>query len=196
MTETKDRIKQVMSWANMTQNEFAVKLKISPASLSSIFSGRTRPTNLHIASIHAAFPQISVNWLMFGEGEMITASGIGFSCAENVEVAIEDLPAVSDAQDFELFSDEFRNPNEVAVGVSRRNETSISPSPQRSARGAQVASGQQPVVSEKALYERLKNDSSRFMNNTNYFDSQQRRITEIRVFYDNGTFESFFLSKK
>lgn len=196
MTETKDRIKQVMSWANMTQNEFAVKLKISPASLSSIFSGRTRPTNLHIASIHAAFPQISVNWLMFGEGEMITASGIGFSSAENVEVAIEDLSAVSDAQDFELFSDEFRNPNEVAVGVSRRNETSISPSPQRSPRGTQIASGRQPVVSETALYERLKNDSSRIMNNTNYFDSQQRRITEIRVFYDNGTFESFFLSKK
>lgn len=43
---------------------------MSPASLSSIFNGRTNPTNNHVQAIHRAFPVVNVSWLMFGEGDM------------------------------------------------------------------------------------------------------------------------------
>lgn len=42
----KDRIRKVMESQQMTQQEFADFIHISPASLSSIFTGRTRPTIL------------------------------------------------------------------------------------------------------------------------------------------------------
>ena len=38
----KDRIRKVMESQNMTQQEFADFVHISPASLSSVFTGRTR----------------------------------------------------------------------------------------------------------------------------------------------------------
>ena len=40
----KNRIKEVMEYANLSQQDFAARLGISAASLSSIFTGRTNPT--------------------------------------------------------------------------------------------------------------------------------------------------------
>ena len=42
------------------------------ASLSNIFNGKTNPTNNHVSAIHRRFPDININWLMFGEGDMYT----------------------------------------------------------------------------------------------------------------------------
>ncbi|MCI6725324.1 MAG: helix-turn-helix domain-containing protein, partial [Bacteroidales bacterium] len=40
----KDRIRRVMEYAHLSQQDFALRLGMSPASLSSIFTGRTNPT--------------------------------------------------------------------------------------------------------------------------------------------------------
>ena len=74
----KDRILEIMKRNNMTQQEFAAALEISPATLSNIFNGKTNPTNNHVMAIHKRFPQINVNWLMFGEGNMFTIENVGF----------------------------------------------------------------------------------------------------------------------
>ena len=70
----KDRIRRVMEYAHLSQQDFALRLGMSPASLSSIFTGRTNPTSNHVKAIHNAFPEININWLMFGEGEQLVAS--------------------------------------------------------------------------------------------------------------------------
>ena len=53
--EMKDRIRQLMDDQNLSQQEFAQRLNLSAASLSSIFTGRTNPTNKHVLAIHHAF---------------------------------------------------------------------------------------------------------------------------------------------
>lgn len=72
----KDRIRQVMEWAQLSQQDFAARLDISPASLSNILTGRTNPTNTYIRAIHRVFPEINVNWLMFDEGTMLEGSSV------------------------------------------------------------------------------------------------------------------------
>ena len=66
----KDRIMKIMKDEGMDQKDFAAALKISPSSLSNIFNGRSNPTSNHVSAIHRRFPEININWLMFGEGEM------------------------------------------------------------------------------------------------------------------------------
>ena len=66
----KDLIRKVMESQNMTQQEFADFVHISPASLSSVFTGRTRPTLAIVEAIKGALPDISTDWLMFGSGNM------------------------------------------------------------------------------------------------------------------------------
>ena len=54
----------------MTQQVFADYIQQSPATLSSIFNGRTRPTLNIVEAIKKKIPNISTDWLMFGSGDM------------------------------------------------------------------------------------------------------------------------------
>lgn len=187
MTDTKDRIKQVMSWANMTQQEFATKLKVSPASLSSIFSGRTRPTNLHIAAIHTVFPQINVNWLMFGEGGMLLASN-------GNSIQGSDLFGASPENDIELVQDELLSslPTTASVpsaSAAEQYEAAISPN------GRSGFSRRQSVA-PGTFTEGLEATRNMPQEAANNIDKPKRKVTEIRVFYNDRTYESFFPPKK
>lgn len=70
MNDMKDRIRQLMESQHMTQQSFAQALNMSPASLSSIFNDRTRPTLNHVEAIKNRFPSINIEWLLFGRGDM------------------------------------------------------------------------------------------------------------------------------
>lgn len=66
----KDRIFQIMKQEGLNQKDFAATTGISPATLSSIFNGRTSPTLNHAEALHRRFPKLNMSWLMFGEGDM------------------------------------------------------------------------------------------------------------------------------
>ena len=66
----KDRIKKIIESQHMTQQEFAETIKVAPATLSSIFTGRTAPSLKIVEAIKSRFPDISTDWLMFGRGAM------------------------------------------------------------------------------------------------------------------------------
>ena len=57
----------------MTQQVFASYIDQSPATLSSIFNGRTRPTLNIVEAIKKKIPNINTDWLMFGSGDMYLA---------------------------------------------------------------------------------------------------------------------------
>lgn len=140
----KNRIRQIQESKQMTQREFAEVLGISPSSLSSIYNGHTSPTNNHVQAIHRRFPEISITWLMFGEGEMMDS--------ENTA----DRPT----------NDTVAPPTEKAAPA---------PSQEPAVEGVENAAPGQVVVREIVKYT----------------DKPQRKITEIRVFYDDGTFDTF-----
>ena len=66
----KDRIKSLMESQHMTQNTFANFIGLSPATLSSIFNGRTNPTLATVEAIKSKLPLISLDWLVSGNGPM------------------------------------------------------------------------------------------------------------------------------
>ncbi len=207
MSDTKDRIRQVMVWAQMTQQEFAAKINVSPASLSSIFSGRTRPTNMYIVSIHNAFPQINVNWLLFGEGDMLnvpSAQNASEAPAANETDIETDLFTAVDA-----FNTTFGTKSgSRVVGLAREEDLPLVAQAKTGAAGnattpystrtthhrqAKVGSLQATSLSQDSNLSNAYSDAQETNNN---FDKPQRKVTEIRIFYDNGTYESFFPPKK
>ena len=66
----KERIRQLMEAQHMNQQSFAGSIGISNATLSSIFNGRTNPTNKIVEAIHNTFPNVRTDWLMWGTGPM------------------------------------------------------------------------------------------------------------------------------
>ncbi|MBM6864293.1 helix-turn-helix transcriptional regulator [Bacteroides caecigallinarum] len=158
----KDRIIQIMRQTGLSNAEFAEKIGISTSSLSHIFSGRNNPSLDVVKRIHKSFPEISLNWIMYGEGNMYaTDSGRnGDTSQSSYDNALEreNMPLFENAE----------NPENTGSGQFyfdfRKEKPSETPV-------------YQPQSTEKEVIK--------------YIEKPQPKITEIRIFYDNGTFEVF-----
>ena len=150
-----------MESQHMTQQVFADYIQQSPATLSSIFNGRTRPTLNIVEAIKKKIPNISTDWLMFGSGDMYLPQNEGLNEEETTQNGT--LQIQNPMLDF---------------------DAAPSPTPHNSV--------QQPQNSNSVRSTRL--DLERQEVKT--IDKPQRRITEIRVFYDDQTWETFVPQKK
>jgi DNA-binding XRE family transcriptional regulator len=162
--ETKDRIRHLMETKHMTQQEFADFLEQAPATLSSIFNGRTRPTMNIVDSIKTKIPDISLEWLLYGQGDM-------FLTHSQPE---EDVPRQGAT-----------TPQEATLNF----DTPTSPtadSPHHAQNGGGSVQIQQGVrtTPKNNAHEEIK-----------IIDKTPRHVTEIRVYYDDQTYETFVPSK-
>ena len=163
--EMKDRIRQIMESQHMTQQVFAQFIEMSPATLSSIFNGRTNPTMNVVGAIKKKIPDISTDWLMFGTGSMYLEHN------SQETTPVEASPQTSNpVLDFEFFS----SPTPEAPSRIPENRSSA----------VSIPNSVKPTHPYSSR-EEMKN-----------IDKQPRRVTEIRVFYDDQTWESFVPAKK
>ncbi len=159
----KDRIKQIMESQHMSQQIFADFIGIAPATLSGIFTERTKPTLNTVEAIKKKLPYLSTDWLMFGKGPMYADS----SSPDDVEGSQQSLSATHSHVEPML---DFSQP--------------LPPTPQATVRPS--------VVQNTTKNGRIEMG----FENMNNFDKSQRKVTEIRVFYDDQTWESFVPAKK
>ena len=156
-----------MESKRMTQQDFASLLKLSPAALSSIFNERTKPTLNIVEAIKTNIPDISLTWLMFGEGEMYendASSPVEGSLFGDGDSPSPTTPPVPGTQ----------------PSVSRQATVSTAQGMRQG--NADYVNGSSNNVQQQQAF--LK-----------YLDKTQRKITEIRVFYDDQTYESFVPKK-
>ncbi len=146
----KDRISALMKHMGMSQKDFANEICISPGTLSSIFSGRNKPTLNTLNNIRERFPEVNMDWLMNGNGEMFQSSASVSPRSDSAEGGR--LPLSSSAPTLPMqpaFTDPYPGLQQGAP------QTSLSAS------GGKI------------------------------YDKPSRKICEIRVFYDDGTYETF-----
>ena len=146
----------------MTQQVFADFLQQSPATLSSIFNGRTRPTLNIIDSIKTKIPDISIEWLLYGTGDMYIShpDASDHSLLEGQNSAQE--PMIN-----------FDSPAPV---VSQVPKNPVLTSPYQ-----QGVKNTHPYI---------------FRDEVKIIDKTPRKVTEIRVYYDDQTYETFVPAKK
>ncbi len=150
----KDRIRQLMEAVEMNQKDFAIITGITAPTLSSIFNGRTSATLNHVMALHKEFPNVSMEWLLFGEGNMY-----------------EDTTTEGEAKPF-------TNTQDALSAAPSHDDICPAPSDNATNNAAALA-----AITGDALamhLEQVKN-----------FNKPVRNISEIRVFYDDGTFEIF-----
>lgn len=66
-----DRIKQLLEKKKMTPTQFSDEIDVQRSSLSHVLSGRNKPSLDFMLKIKNRFPEISLDWLLLGEGSMI-----------------------------------------------------------------------------------------------------------------------------
>lgn len=112
-----ERLKKYMQYRNLLPSQFADMSGLPRSTFSQILGGRLKKINSDIIKkLHEAFPDLSIDWLIFGEGEMI-ASGERNGSAEGRQPTIEfkdesnvfrteSQECGEDVRDFELTEDE------------------------------------------------------------------------------------------
>lgn len=148
----KDRIKQLMESLHMTQMNFAQYIGMSPASLSSIFNDRTKPTLNTVEAIKNKIPRINTEWLIFGTGGMYVSD-----TQEQTPISDTDLEQ-EPILDFGIEAHEHLQEQPSAPTVSN------------------IVQKQHPEIVKQEI---------------KYIDKPQRKITEIRVYFDDLTYETF-----
>ena len=161
----KDRIRQIMESLQMTQSEFSEYIELAPATLSSIFNGRTRPTLNVVEAIKKKIPNINMEWLMFGLGDMYQQSPTPQEGALQSEQSVPEFRRQVQSPMFDFDQNPVSGP---------QNSPSVTTNP-NSVRSTRL----------EMVREEVKN-----------LDKPQRRVMEIRVFYDDQTWETFVPARK
>ena len=158
----KERIRELMESLHKSQQDFAQFIEMSPASLSSIFNGRTKPTLTIVEAIKKKIPDISVEWLLFGVGDMYA--------------------------------------NRQATATSQESPTPTSSEPMLEfdfddeAKHSRSEKKADQMVNSNNSVKRTRLENKE--NEVKSIDIVKRRVIEIRVYYDDYTFETFVPDKR
>ena len=194
----KDRIRQIMEDQHLNQQNFAQLIGKSTATLSSIFNDRTKPSLDIVDAIKKKLPQVNLEWLLYGtppmyinkvEGAQVGASARGENGA--------------DEDSLDMYGG--------AVGVAGTGASAAGLGGSRG--GAGVAGGMveptldfggseesdsptSPSPFDQPQTHGVKRTPKNIANAAvKYVDKPQRKITEIRIFYDDQTWETFVPKK-
>ncbi|MBQ9357326.1 MAG: helix-turn-helix transcriptional regulator [Prevotella sp.] len=162
----KDRIRLVMESQHMTQQVFAEFIGTTSATLSGIFNDRTRPTLSIVELIKKKLPAVSTDWLLFGTGDMYQQAGTPVATGGQRHTAPQNATAPRQVETVLDFGDDSQAPLPASVPPV--------------AYGSAMRVGKQEYIPE---YQKVP-------------EKPPRRVTEIRVYYDDQTWESFTPSKK
>ena len=76
-----ERFQKIMEYAGVSPKRFSEILGIERSNVSHIMSGRNNPSLTVVQKILKNFPDISSDWLLFGEGNMLKANATGANAA-------------------------------------------------------------------------------------------------------------------
>lgn len=165
------RLKVFMESEGMTSSQFADLCEIPRPSFSQLLSGRNQKvSDVLIGKIHTVFPDLSIMWLMFGEGEMLISS--------------------SKKNDTTAIKDETQNSEEkiaLKSGILSGNGQ------QTTEYGNVGGLNKQPIVSNTTIFQQLE-ESKKIMELQEQIDNLQknpRKVIQVTVYYDDSTYETF-----
>jgi transcriptional regulator with XRE-family HTH domain len=161
----KERIKQIMEHEGLKPSEFAEAIGIKRAAISHYMSGRNEPSLDVVKRIHETFPFISIEWLLYGKGEMLS---IGNTIKHH-------------GKQLDMFADQ-----ENGTDTRKRSPVAENRPTSRSARENRR---------EMVLEAPLKSIQSTEREDINQQKRETRKVSKIMVFYSDSTFETFTAEK-
>ncbi len=166
------RLKLFMDSINVQSSQFADMCEIPRPSFSQLLSGRNQKvSDTLIKKIHTAYPDLSVMWLMFGEGPMLS---------------VPDKNRNSGSNQNQNPPDDSSNSKDL-LGNTRENSEYY----------AQNVLNQPQNLTNGNIYQQLE-ENKKILELQLQIDKMKknpRRVAQITVYYDDSTFETFVPAK-
>lgn len=183
------RLKHYLNSRGISITQFADECEIPRPSASQLLAGRNKKVSDEIiGKIHYTYPDLSISWLMFGEGDMTTGANIETSTPQNEDKDASSAPQSTDTQKYSsqtsnLFSEEENEPEKSETAQSEEFTFASNTfafagdSTAETKQADKTASPQQPATS-----------AARPITVT---PGQGKCVTGIVVYYSDSTYESF-----
>ncbi len=199
MQSDKERIEQIIQSKKLSNIEFCNRTNLSPSTLSHILSERTKPTLSILRNIVDAFPDLNPLWIMMGQGEMTmdaqNAATVGYSANDGSSaVPNGTTPAVEDDID-DIFG-----PMKNGLGYTPKAKPTSSSRPQNAVQSADSFIHNQVINPSNASQSAAQIDVDKMVDKVvdevvsktaARLQKPQRKVTEVRIFFDDGTYECF-----
>lgn len=157
------RLKQFIAAENITQAQFADTINVVRASVSHILAGRNKPSYEFICGLMRHYPNLNIEWLMFGKGKMYKEASS--APADLFGEMPQQVPDVQMATE-DLFDIEYTADPVPAASIQPIRQPSVTP-----------ASSGLTLNDIKTLV----NDIQKPVH--------QRKLIKITAFFDDGTFQ-------
>ena len=170
---------------HLNSTQFSAEVGIAPGTLSHIRSGRTEPTLNILRSIALAFPDVNPAWLFYGEEPMYKTATPPTPEQEETDATYLNNVAPNAATGDTLFpqfvfAEEEASSSKVNAGAGAASARSIPQAVAAGRRTGGVGTPFAPVNVQEIVAETLKQHQK-----------PPRRVVEVRIFFDDGTFETF-----
>lgn len=191
------RLKRFLQESGIPNSQFADACRIPRPTLSQILNGRNKKISDElIAKIHEAFPNLSIMWLMFGEGEMGIDGNIEISASQKNDIFNFEDQQTADDQQFDpgnsfpqslfenasnRFSPEFSDNHSSPAQTLGGDSIDFSVSTSKNESPSPKAMNSVPPVAST--------DSS--TGAVSIATDLSKKITNIVVFYSDNSFQSF-----
>ena len=191
----------------MNQGAFAAFIGTNPATINSIYSDRTKPSLNIVAGIKKHIPNINTDWIIFGEGDMYTddysrpnaesdASMTSGSGMLSPMLDFDEESAAGDGGSAGGLQGVVADPSGTAATQQQlRPSAGVQSQSTNAAISAHAAS---PTPADRTGRHQVSTAGQGAQRpaevqnvNVKYIDKPQRKITEIRIFFSDGTFETF-----
>ncbi len=171
------RLKSFMTALNIANSQFADTCHIPRPTISQILNGRNKKISDElIGKIHDAYPQLSVMWLMFGEGDMLINSNIQIS-----EPKIGDNVSFDNAQSVA---------DETIMGRFDFDSPVIEKQPDNLSMKNVVQKAEYRESAQVSVNKRVETPSPMSIS-----ANPSKQVIEIRVFYNDNSYEIFVPQK-
>ncbi len=208
------RLKLFLDRTGLSNSQFADKCEIPRPTFSQLLSGRNKKvSDILLGQIHKGFPELSMVWLMFGEGEMLSApfstSGTAADAlsADDASTATPTLPSSGSGDDFsnsslfDSFGDidaplsSFGSANQSTDFVKNPSDFPYngSAASKYGKENARISQNHAPQSVENEIdYKRKLAEI--LAKNEELLRKKPRKVVRITVFYDDNSYESFLPS--
>ncbi len=162
------RLKVFMDSLGIQSSQFADSCEIPRPSFSQLLSGRNQKvSDVLIKKIHSAYPELSVMWLMFGEGNMLSK--------------YDD----EDEHEKRMDQNSVEKPEKPVIDKASSGYSNLT-GLNADEKATQNSIFQQFEDNKKILELQLQIEK---------LQKNPRRVAQITVYYDDSTFETFLPSK-
>lgn len=186
------RISLVLRTKNITPSQLADDLGVQRSGISHILNGRNKPSLDFIQKIIKRYPDISMTWLMFGEGPMMNPY------PEKEEMKGENKkPAIIQSSIMDLFppNDQLKENNEYPEGF-RAVESDVNSSENQDVVTVSTSNAQtdqkNTKLSPESEIEDLLIENHQHSERKAQNLVKSKKISRIVIFYNDKSFVDYF----